>query len=271
MDKQEPKFDSAASGAEEKPVQAAAAESKPADDKPATADNADTAPGKTDKVVSFPMMIYTPWIQYRRYAAIAASVAIALALGGLIGSASTYTLTAAAPKADPADPNRALQVALTQVTKDVAALKTSIETSNKSASTQMAKLSERFDRSEKAQAEPAARIAALTESVARIEKRLAAAPANTTPNAAVSRDITGSIPERTAAAAPAKDQSKPAPLQGWVLREVYRGRALVENRNELYEVTPGADLPGAGKVQTITRQDGRWVVTTQKGLIVSMR
>jgi hypothetical protein len=271
MDKQEPIFDSAATSAEEKTAQAAAAESKPVDDKPAAAKAEAAAEKKTDKVISFPMMIYTPWIQYRRYAAIAASVAVALALGCLIGSASTYSLTAAAPKADPAEPNRALQASLTQVTKDVAALKTSIEASSKSAGTQMAKINERFDRSEKAQAEPAARIAALTESVARIEKRLAAAPAAAAPTAAVSRDITGSIPERTAAAAPPKDQSKPATLEGWVLREVYRGRALVENRNELYEVAPGADLPGAGKVQTITRQDGRWVVTTQKGLIVSMR
>ena len=270
MDKQEPIFDYASSSAEEKPVQAAAAESKPSDNKPAAADKAEAAPEKTDKVISFPMTIYTPWIQYRRYAAIAASVAIALALGGLIGSASTYSLTAAAPKADPAEPNRALQVALTQVTKDVAALKTSVEASSKSASTQMAKINERFDRSDKAQADPAAKIAALTESVGRIEKRLTAAPAAAAPNAAVSRDITGSIPDRTAAAAP-KDQAKLATLDGWVVREVYRGRALIENRNELYEVMPGADLPGAGKVQTITRQDGRWVVTTQKGLIVSMR
>ena len=273
MDKQEPIVDSAATSAEARPVQSTAAESKPADakpvdPKPAAADKTDAASGKAGNVASFPMTIYTPWIQYRRYALLAASITIAMVLGGLIGSASTYSLTA--QKADPVEPNRALQTALTQVTKDVVALKTSVETSNRSAGTQMAKINERFDRSEKAQAEPAARIAALTEGVARIEKRLVATSANAAPIAAASQDITGSIPDRAAAMAP-KDQSRPAKLEGWVVREVYRGRALVENRNELYEVVPGADLPGAGKVQTITRQDGRWVVITQKGLIVSMR
>lgn len=270
MDKQEPIVDSAATSAEAKSVQSTAAESKPADAKPAGAKSA--AADKTDaasgNVASFPMTIYTPWTQYRRYALLAASITVAMLLGGLMGSAGTYSLTA--QKAEPVDPNRALQTALAQVTKDFAALKTSVEASNRAAGGQIAKLNERFDRSEKAQAEPAAKIAALTEGVARIEKRLASTAANAAPIAAASQDITGSIPDRTAAMAP-KDQSRPAKLEGWVVREVYRGRALVENRNELYEVVPGADLPGAGKVQTITRQDGRWVVITQKGLIASMR
>ena len=268
MDKQEPTFDSAATSAEAKTAQAAAAESKSINEKTAAADKAEAASEKTDKVISFPMTIYTPWTQYRRYALLAASITIAMVLGGLIGSASTYSLTA--QKVDPVEPTRALQTALTQVTKDFAALKTSVEASNKAAGTQIAKINERFDRSEKAQAEPAARIAALTEGVARIEKRLASTTASAAPVAAASHDITGSIPDRAAAMAP-KDQSRPAKLEGWVVREVYRGRALVENRNELYEVEPGADLPGAGRVQTITRQDGRWVVITQKGLIASVR
>ncbi len=74
---------------------------------------------------------------------------------------------------------------------------------------------------------------------------------------------------RTTAAV--KDQSKPVIVEGWVLRDIYRGRALVENHNGLYEVGPGGNLPGIGKVETITQQNGRWVVVTPKGLIVSMR
>jgi hypothetical protein len=33
----------------------------------------------------------------------------------------------------------------------------------------------------------------------------------------------------------------------------------------------GAPLPGIGPVEQIKRQDGRWVVVTPKGIIVSMR
>ena len=47
---------------------------------------------------------------------------------------------------------------------------------------------------------------------------------------------------------------------------------MVENeRMGMFEVVPGANLPGLGKVETIRRQDGRWVVVTPKGFIVSQR
>jgi hypothetical protein len=217
--------------------------------------------GQDDPIRSLPPAIYKPSVQYR-FALLAAAVAFAAAFGGLLGSISTYSI--ASPKADSAEPTRKLQAALTQVTKDVAALKTSVEASSRAAATQMSKMNERFDRAERAQAEPAAKIAALTETVTRLEKRITA-------NAEAARDVTGSISERTAPTAAVKDQSKPVIVEGWVLREIYRGRALVENRHALYEVGPGGNLPGIGKVETITRQDGRWVVVTPKGLIVSMR
>lgn len=221
--------------------------------------------GADDNIRSFPLAIYQPSTQYRRFALLAASVAVAAALGGLAGSLGTYGL--ASPKTDTAEPTRNLQAALTQVTKDVAALKTSIDAANRAATSQMAKITDRFDRSERAQTEPAAKIAALTETVTRLEKRISA-------NAEASRDITGSVPDRAAAAAAAaaKDQSKPVIVEGWVLRDIYGGRALVESRRGgLYEVAAGGTLPGIGKVETITQQNGRWVVVTPKGLIVSMR
>jgi hypothetical protein len=61
-------------------------------------------------------------------------------------------------------------------------------------------------------------------------------------------------------------------VSGWVLREVFRGGAMVENdRMGLFEVVPGANLPGLGRVESIRRQDGRWVVVTPKGLIGTQR
>ena len=216
---------------------------------------------RDDSIRSFPPAIYKPSVQ-SRFALLAAAVAFAAAVGGLIGSVSTYSL--ASPKTDLAEPTGKLQAALTQVTKDVAALKTSVEASSRAAATQVSKINERFDRAERAQAEPGAKIAALSETVTRLEKRIAA-------NAEAAREVTGSVPDRTATTAAVKDQSKPAIVEGWVLRDIYRGRALVENRSGLYEVGPGGSLPGIGKVETITQQNGRWVVVTPKGLIVSMR
>jgi hypothetical protein len=156
----------------------------------------------------------------------------------------------------------ALRSAIQQLSGDVASLKASIESSTKSANAQMAKIAERVDRAERAQAEPAQRIAKLSEMLERLDKRTAAAAQ--TQLQAQAPDITGSI-------AP-KQQDRPAVVNGWVLREVFRGGAMVENdRMGLFEVVPGANLPGLGRVETIRRQDGRWVVVTPKGFIVSQR
>ncbi len=72
--------------------------------------------------------------------------------------------------------------------------------------------------------------------------------------------------------APAPKPSKNEPVDGWVLREVYKGAALVESRNRrLYEVMPGGILPGVGKVEAIERRGARWVVLTDKGFIGTYR
>ena len=84
------------------------------------------------------------------------------------------------------------------------------------------------------------------------------------PTLAAAPEVTGSI-------AP-KQQDRPPVVAGWIIREVFDGRAVIEHdRLGFYEVVPGANLPGIGRVETIKRQDGRWVVVTPKGLILSQR
>jgi hypothetical protein len=129
------------------------------------------------------------------------------------------------------------------------------------------------DRVEKAQAEPASRVAKLSELLERIDKRTATnvtaalAPAPASAPALASAPA----PETTGSVAP-KQQDRPAVVDGWMLREVFRGGAVVENeRMGIFEIVPGANLPGLGKVETIRRHDGRWVVMTPKGMIVSQR
>ena len=59
------------------------------------------------------------------------------------------------------------------------------------------------------------------------------------------------------------------PENGYVLREVYNGIALVEGRRGLMEVGPGDNLPGAGRVRSIERRNRQWVVVTSNGVIDS--
>jgi hypothetical protein len=58
-------------------------------------------------------------------------------------------------------------------------------------------------------------------------------------------------------------------VEGWRLRDVAYGGALIESRRGTYEVYAGDPVPGLGRVDAIRKQDGRWVVVTSKGLIVA--
>ena len=140
---------------------------------------------------------------------------------------------------------------------------------------QFNKTSDRLDKVEKAQAEPAAKLAKLSEAVdklraARRPRAAAAAPA-------AAKEVTGSIPQQQAAAAAAprtcrsaQARSRRLPtVEGWILRDVANGGALIEGRRGIYEVYAGDPIPGLGRVDAIRRQDGRWVVVTSKGLIVA--
>src|SRR5262249_56158978 len=99
------------------------------------------------------------------------------------GSGSAPALQAVAQTADA----RALRDQIARLHADIAALKASIDTSAKSASAQYIKLGDRLDRFEKAQAEPAARLAKLAEAVDRIERRTPSLSA-----AAAGHEVTGS-------------------------------------------------------------------------------
>jgi hypothetical protein len=77
------------------------------------------------------------------------------------------------------------------------------------------------------------------------------------------------LPQNSADAAPKPEIGRLPILDGWVLRDVGRGAALIQGRRGLYEVFAGDPVPGLGRVDAIRRQDGRWVVVTSKGLIVA--
>ncbi len=135
-----------------------------------------------------------------------------------------------------AERNRAIDNAFAQVNSELQSLKMSAENAAKTNASKIAKFSEA------------------------LEKIKAA-------------DATGSIP---APAAPAPVPAKPAPqiarlptIDGWVVRAVANGGALVEGRAGIFEVYAGDPLPGVGRVDAIRRQDGRWVVVTSRGLIIA--
>ena len=58
-------------------------------------------------------------------------------------------------------------------------------------------------------------------------------------------------------------------VEGWTLADVGYGGALIRNRRGTWEVYAGDHIPGLGRIDAIRKQDGHWVVVTEKGLIVA--
>ncbi len=175
-----------------------------------------------------------------RFVLLAATIALAAAIGSFLGSLSASgvvrLLPAGVKTTSTADASDVLQAVRAQVA-ELSALKANIDGANHSASTQFAKLADRLDK---------------------IDRRAAAAP-----------EITGSI----AAAPPPAPATEPKPpvVDGWAVQDVENGRALVTTRyGGVFEVGSGSFLPGLGRVETIKREDGKWIVVTARGVITSM-
>jgi hypothetical protein len=211
----------------------------------------------------------------RRLAALAAVIALAavtgaiggaLASGGFAHASATASGNEEASTALLQNQNRALEESITRIENELAAVK-------KANVALTGKFNERFDKIEKAQAEPAAKLAKLSEAVDKLHATPPAAaaipaPAPVASNAAP-KEITGSIQPPATTQAPKPEIARLPTVEGWVLRDVGNGGALIEGRQGMFEVFAGDPIPGLGRVDAIRRQDGRWVVVTNKGLIVA--
>jgi hypothetical protein len=176
----------------------------------------------------------------------AAALGIAACLGAAAGSGGLAAVNAfsSPPRTESLDELHALKESVAQlrshvkvVGDNVAALRTNFNAATATVSSQLGKISDEVEKVERLQAD---RRAAASEN-----------PGTPAPNEA--------------------KPPKPPVVEGWVLRSVSDGVALIEGRHGIIEIEPGDSLPGIGRIHEIKRQDGRWVVVTPKGLIVSAR
>jgi hypothetical protein len=217
----------------------------------------------------------------RQVSALAASVAVAAIAGAVGGALATSVMMrsggdAAASAA--ADPD--LQASVTRISGDMDTLKANVDQIAKAGQGLMTDTGDRLDRLEREQAETSARMLKFSEGTTdRVRSPQSNAMAAVAPM--LPRDTTGSVSQSTASATPMAAAPGPARaaapngnvgrlpvLEGWTLRDVSRGGAVIEGKHGFYEVYAGDPVPGLGKVDAIRRQDGRWVVVTTKGLVV---
>jgi hypothetical protein len=178
-----------------------------------------------------------------RFLQLAATVAFIAAFSSFVGAVSGAGFAHFYYPAVPAAQNEQLSAdttALQQLTGQLAALKTEVDSTMRGTNGQYSKIADRLDR---------------------LDQHFA--------STASSSDITGSI-----AASPTTESAQPKTtdriLQDWAVRDVQNGRALVESRyGGIFDVGTGSVLPGVGRVDSIKRQDGQWIVLTARGTITS--
>jgi hypothetical protein len=187
----------------------------------------------------------------------------------------------------------------------LAGLKDVADRSKQDAAARFGQIAERLDRIQKVEQESAAKLASLPERIEKAEREATArltsilerldrmerpmtgqAPAAKPPVQAAAQAAaaqvattadtsprTGGIPDQQAEGGKSeqpKTDPKAMPIEGWVLREVYDGVALIEGRNKrLLEIAPGQSLSGIGRVESIERRGRSWVVVTTRGVITS--
>ena len=236
----------------EGPVEPIAAAFNEADSSVAVASREETAPAASPEIVAPAPTSRRRLVlrrRHRRHALLAASVAIAAALGAVIGAATTDGFSSpAAVNAPGVEENKAMQQSVVRLTKEITSLKASLEAANKSAHSQIAKISERLNRGS----------TEITSSIT---------PPQTVPASAAPVPT----PRPASAGAETQPPARVSVVADWSIRQARDGYVYVQGHGDIYEVVPGAPLPGLGPVEQIKRQDGRWVVVTPKGIIVSMR
>jgi len=62
-------------------------------------------------------------------------------------------------------------------------------------------------------------------------------------------------------------ETRPTTVEGWTLRELVNGTAVIEGPNGIWKVMPGQTVPGLGRVDSVVRWGNRLIVATSRGLI----
>lgn len=160
-------------------------------------------------------------------------------------SQSTQSKTAANQVANSLDEVRGLK-------SEIASLNKTLEATRGDAAAKIDALSVKVDQSKADEAH----LAELRDRLDKVEKTAATRPA--------ARDdgpeVTGSINTPTAGG---------EVVRNWIVRDVVSGVALLESRSgRMVEVERGARAPGIGRIRSIERRNGEWVVVTDRGAIL---
>jgi hypothetical protein len=208
--------------------------------------------------------------RYKRYAVLAASITTGAAIGAVFGTLLTGGVSAPPVNVAAQEESKAMQQSVARLVKEVTTLRANLDEATKTARTQVAKLDAKFAaRLEERIKKEAADI---TGSISTPQTVAAVVPAASAETAPIAGSVPIPTPRPVHRVASAESQFNRVPVvRDWSIHDARGGYVYVEGHGDIYQIVPGAPLPGLGAVESIRRIEGRWVVKTPKGIIVAMR
>ena len=92
-----------------------------------------------------------------------------------------------------------------------------------------------------------------------------AAPANRTAVIAAQNALN----RRVGTSLKAVPETRPTTIEGWTVRDVVEGIALLEGPDGTWKAARGDTVPGLGRIDSIVLWGNRWIVATSRGLITT--
>lgn len=157
------------------------------------------------------------------------------------------------------------------VSETLDGLRTAVDLSSKATTDRFGRFADNLDRIERVSSSSTAKLDKLAQAQAGLS-----ALANSQPqppalsmpmvaSAASSGDSTGSVSPPESASVPKKV------VKGWFVRQAYEGIAILQGPNGVVEAVLGQQVPGLGHIDEIKNENGRLVVLSSAGAILSAR
>ena len=151
------------------------------------------------------------------------------------------------------------------VSESLDGLRTSVDLSSKATTDRFGRFGENLERIERSSSLSTAKLDRLAQAQVSAPATSPQQPMPMIAAAASTLDATGSVPRSERASAPKKL------VKGWSVREAYEGIAILQGPNGVVEAVLGQQVPGLGHIEEIKNENGRLVVLSSSGTILSAR
>lgn len=224
-------------------------------------------------IVARPPAPRPPWVAPLATLAIAVGLIVSVCTGVIAYLAIQPSTTSVATSAEIKNVRETvaqLRRQVSGISENLDGLRTTVDHSSKSTNDRFGRFAENLDRIERVGSSTTTKL----DKLAQVQPPVPApagpqlqppAQSMAVASAAPGTEVTGSVSPSERAASPRKV------IKGWSVREAYEGIAILNGPTGVVEAVLGQQVPGLGRIEEIKNENGRLVVLSSAGAILSAR